>query len=79
MQRMWPVTTKDAAAALRTSPQTLRRWIKEKRFAELPEPEWDRAGFQRRRLFTREWIVAAAAILGIEPDFEAVEVGAGGD
>ena len=71
---MYPVTTAKAALVLGTNPKTLRRWLGEGRFSDLPEPEWSRRGFEAgKRQFTRDWLANAAAILGIDPNFDSIE------
>jgi hypothetical protein len=77
---VWPITTTPAAQVLKVSPANLRRWIREGKFEHIDGMTWERrsGSFQNHRLFTKEWVLAVAALLETEPDFSLLEGQGGG-
>lgn len=70
---MRAMTTSEAALALGLSPDKLRRWVREGRFADVAGVEWDKsAGFKRQRLYTRQWVLMVAKQLGITAEFSQI-------
>lgn len=68
-----------AAAILGVKSDKLRRWLREGKFdfsdhnPPIPHPMDDpESPFMKRRLFTKEWLVAAATQLGRKPNFDVV-------
>lgn len=47
------LTTKQVADLLNVTPQTIRRWIAEKR---RPDAQWTSKGMRQQRRFTRDWV-----------------------
>jgi hypothetical protein len=63
------VTTAIAASILGVSPANLRRWVREGKFDHIEGMDWQRRpGFQKQRVYTRDWIVKVAAEIGAEPN-----------
>ena len=51
------------------SPEKLRRWIREGKFAHIDGMDWDRRpGFQQQRVYSADWIRSVADELGITAD-----------
>jgi DNA-binding transcriptional MerR regulator len=62
------MTTSEAAQKLGISPDKLRRWVREGRFADIAGISWDDSGFKQQRLYTDEWVRGVADKLGVMVD-----------
>ena len=58
-------STSEVAAALKVSPATVRRWMKE---GFLPEPGWTKTGRRRQRAYGAGWLADAREKLAQEEE-----------